>query len=610
VAVATYNTDLATITLCEAGETYEEFTGYTLGDNAAVETDWYLQGSACASDEANNKTGVGHSIGKDYGSNVTFSAGDCFFAWMMCMAGNAMDTFANGGYRVLIGAGIGDYNGWKVGGRDFGRNPYGGWTNVVVDPAFTPVDYTLGTPGAYRHFAVAFKMTSGISKGRPNCADAMRYGRGQLYIEYGQAAAYGTFTEMASANDGSAAQWGLFQAQGTGYLWKGLISLGTSTNAVDFRDSNANITIDDTPRTYAAFNKIEVNHVNSRVDWTGINITALNASGLSIGQFECIANADINWLTCGFVDMSTFIFQSNSTLLQVTWLRCALITGAGATFTGSKILESTVAADASAFNWNVATDPDGKLDDMAFSKGTNAHHAVEFGLLSPLTMTVKGWTTTGFNASNGQNDSTFHIKRTSGTVTINVVGGTGNFSYKTAGAAVVIVINPVTLEITVIDSITKAAIQSAAVFVKAANGTGPLPFEDSVTITRSGDVATVAHTAHGLDTGKKVEIKGAVQNEYNRIKTITVTGVDAYTYLVYGSPTTPATGTIKSTGVLISGDSDVSGQISDSRTFGTNQPYTGSVKKGSSAPVYVSASLTGTVDKDNGKDVTVPMISD
>ena len=53
MAVATYNTDLGDICLCESGDSFEEFTGYTLGDNADLEGDWYIQGSYCASDENN-----------------------------------------------------------------------------------------------------------------------------------------------------------------------------------------------------------------------------------------------------------------------------------------------------------------------------------------------------------------------------------------------------------------------------------------------------------------------------------------------------------------------------------------------------------------------------
>lgn len=612
MAAPTYTTDLTLINNGETG-TWVEMTGWAVGGAPQVNTtEWYIQGTGCVTQAMNNKTAL-ESAAFDNVSDLSgsFSAGDCFFMWHTCLAGVALATFANGGIRAIIGSGLGDFKAWKGGGSDYAPNPYGGWKNVAYDPTFT-ADYTVGSPGtAYRYFGSGILPVGGVQKGEMHCIDALRYGRGDLIIQFGDLSnGYATFIGAAAQNDSINNRWGLLQAIAGGYLWKGLISLGTTTNAVDMRTSNVNINVDDTPRTYVAFNRIEVVNVSSRVDWTNVKIVSLDPSGLSIGQFEMIANADINWSGCGFTGLSTFIFLSNATVLNTTWQSCSLVTGAGGVFTGSKVLESTVAADASAFNWNVATDPNGKLDDMTFSKGTNAHHAVEFGLLSPLTMTVKGWTTTGFNASNGQNDSTFHIKRTSGTVTINVVGGTGNFSYKSAGAIVVIVINPVTLEVTVIDSITKTAIQGASVFVKAADGTGPLPFEETVTISRVGDVATVSHTAHGLSTGHKVEIEGAVQNEYNRIKTITVTGVNAYTYPVYGSPATPATGTIKSTGVLISGDSDASGQISDSRTFGSNQSYTGSVKKGSSAPVYVGASLTGTVDKDNGKEVTVPMISD
>lgn len=422
MAVAIYNTDLSTITLCEAGETYEEFVGYALGDNAAVETDWYLQGSACASDEANNKTGVGHSIGKDYGSSVSFSAGDCFFAWMMCMAGNAVDTFVNGGYRVLIGPSTTNFDGWAVGGRDFGRNPYGGWTNVVVDPTHA-ADYTGGTggTGTYQHFGIAFKMTSGISKGRPNCADAMRYGRGDLYVEHGQAAAYGTFTAMATTNDASAAKWGLFQAEGTGYLWKGLMSLGTVANAVDFRDSNVNITIDNTPRTYTDFNKIEIVNASSNVEWTGVNITSLDASGLSIGCLEMMNDATFKVDNCVFTDMDTFIFDSNATLTNTTFRRCGQVNQEGADIDDCIFDNSTAAV-------SLLVDNLDNIDNCDFySDGSN--HAIE---LTPDhaggSYTLTGCTFTDYAAGDGStgnecifNDSTGHVNISVGTAQIPTI---------------------------------------------------------------------------------------------------------------------------------------------------------------------------------------------
>lgn len=64
-------------------------------------------------------------------------------------------------------------------------------------------------------------------------------------------------------------------------------------------------------------------------------------------------------------------------------------------------------------------------------------------------------------------------------------------------------------------------------------------------ITRVTTTATVTTTAnHLLVDGQQVTISGAVQTDYNITATVTVTGVNTFTYTVANSPTTPATGTI------------------------------------------------------------------
>lgn len=67
-----------------------------------------------------------------------------------------------------------------------------------------------------------------------------------------------------------------------------------------------------------------------------------------------------------------------------------------------------------------------------------------------------------------------------------------------------------------------------------------------LSITRSGDTATVITDGeHGLSSFVPVDIAGAVETEYNGAGiSVTVTGVDSFTYTVQGSPATPATGTI------------------------------------------------------------------
>jgi uncharacterized phage protein gp47/JayE len=64
-------------------------------------------------------------------------------------------------------------------------------------------------------------------------------------------------------------------------------------------------------------------------------------------------------------------------------------------------------------------------------------------------------------------------------------------------------------------------------------------------ITRNGQIATANSVAHGLVDGNYISPTGAVQAEYNVIeKRVIVIDADYFAYVVSGSPTTPATGTI------------------------------------------------------------------
>lgn len=63
-------------------------------------------------------------------------------------------------------------------------------------------------------------------------------------------------------------------------------------------------------------------------------------------------------------------------------------------------------------------------------------------------------------------------------------------------------------------------------------------------ITSAALLATVTTTApHGLVTGRRVVISGAVETEYNGEYAITKTGASTFTYTFAGSATSPATGT-------------------------------------------------------------------
>jgi len=176
------------------------------------------------------------------------------------------------------------------------------------------------------------------------------------------------------------------------------------------------------------------------------------------------------------------------------------------------------------------------------------------------------------------------------------------------GSGSVTIQNNVTVQVTVKTASEQTAIQNARVLVLASSG-GDLPFEDSVTIARSGSTATVTHTSHGLVDDMYVLIEGAVQNQYNGIKKITVTTVNAYTFSVSGSPDTPATGTITSTSVILQGYTDINGQISDTHNFTSSQPIAGRARKSSSGKFYLTTGISGTITA-SGYDSTLGMVED
>ena len=605
MAAPVYSTDMTDLLLDMPNTTGWTALGGGASGLTAPETDYFIQGSNCITKAAWASALKGMIY--DTGSGITVPTDGAVLMWVNHLTPNSTNTKANGGVRVIIGSSAAAYKHWYVAGSD--TNVFGGWTLGAVDPSVT-ADATTGSPSAtLQFFGALADMVGGPTKGSPFAIDAFRYGRCELRNEFGAVAdGFATFLGANNYGDDVTRRWGLLSLRNGAYYLSGLFVMGTVTNAVDFRDSNRTIFIRDHDRVAANFNGIEVRNASSNIVWTNIIMQALGT--VSIGRWITTNNATIALTGCSFTDMGTFSFDTGLTATETTWRRCGQITAPGSTIKNCLITGYTGAADTSALVWNVNLDPDGELDGTTWEKGTAAHHAIEFGTSSPTAMTLRGITATGFNAANGNNDSTFHVKRTSGDVTISIIGGTGNFSYKTAGANVTIVLDPVTTLITTRDQITNAVIASARVLVEAGDEAGDLPFEEVVTITRSGSVATVSHTAHGLVNNDKVAIREAIQQEYNGVFTISNVSANAYDYTVSGAPATPATGTIKATGVVLEGLTNGSGVISATRVFSVDQAVRGKARKSTASPLYKSSDFTDTVDNINGLTKIVALVRD
>jgi hypothetical protein len=188
--------------------------------------------------------------------------------------------------------------------------------------------------------------------------------------------------------------------------------------------------------------------------------------------------------------------------------------GAGIDFTLTPDTDNYT--ESSGLIWNTAADPNGELDGMEFDTLTTPMtHAIEFGTASPLTMTLTDCDF-GTNYSATEDGSvgneTFHFRRTSGTITLNLSGCTGNFGYKTDGATVNIE-QSVPVTYTFVDDDTDSPIEGLNVTL----GTGPglVDVIDNV-LTNASGVVSVSYTGTTPDTVEGFGQKGSEEPVYKR----------------------------------------------------------------------------------------------
>lgn len=209
------------------------------------------------------------------------------------------------------------------------------------------------------------------------------------------------------------------------------------------------------------------------------------------------------------------------------------------------------------------------------------------------------------------NTSDTHLNNGGTNIDISKSNGSNPTSQSnTGGGTITYVGSAVTLTVTA-QTGDGTVVEGVLVLVTASDGTGPFPFEETVTITNSGTTATVAHTAHGMASGDKVQFKGASLAANNGVFEITVTGVNGYTYTMLSTPGSNPTGTIKATFAALYGTSNASGIVTASRVYPSAQPVTGKGRKASgAAPFYKTAPINGTVSTTTGFVASAVMIPD
>lgn len=803
----------------------ESATGWT--DFSTLDTDIKVQGS-------NSISGVGRANNEDMyydnGSAAITAAGKVFRAWFNTVNLPYMGTLAGANpYELLF------YDGTTTTRRPvLGSDNYeGGWVYVFQD-----MDLVTTTNSWTANVTLANVQRWGWTTGHDsnaknviNCwADAFRYLDG-YYLTGGTSGDKVTIADVFTADMGGAtpSAYGIVQRSRGIYFGTGTLQIGNGATTTWFEmDGEVLQFIDTVGYMEISAGLYEISATGAGCDCV---INGCVIRGPSTGDSTRVyfdfsdTNHTLTFTGNLIVNGGTIVFASGQTVTGNIFDDCLQITHGGADMDGCRIQGYEGTAGTAALYYNVNADPSGEMDGMTFIKGTATTHAIELGPNTPSSITLNDWTVSGYNASNGQNDSVIY-NNSGKAITVNIAGNTGTISYRNGtGASTVIASDPATTTITVRDINDNSLIEGARVLLIAADGTGDLPYQESVTITRGSDtaiwderfegtgyeetwtigesvggsstlnedyatssltnppstwddqclriiqasgenanvgtaitaqdtiyfrmefslvssglaayestgmaflysggtplayilitpdnvgprlrlnnyasgsavpyyyditegdyyvvevfwdittdtwewrvngvsqdsgditdatrqsaqfntlyiggsssytftaaseividnvlispttwpsltgtsVATVSHTGHGLSTGDIAYIVGADQQEYNGAREITVTGANSYTYTVAGTPTTPATGTITSTGGLFNDLTNASGIVTDTRSWSNAQPFTGRVRKSSSSPYYGTTPLNGTISTTAGFSGTFYLIPD
>ena len=612
MTAASYATNIGTILAEFASTSGWSSIGTGGAGLTAPETDYYIQGNNCITKAAwaGATKGMIYDSGSDQGGSGTDGA---YVAWVTHTAPNSLAVTSSGGVQFIIGSSSSAYRHFYVEGSD--TLTFQGWKWVAVSEGAT-ADNTTGSPtaGVEQSFGFLWNLPSGgPTKGAPAAIDGIRFGRCDIVITNGTAPdAAASFDGVLSGLETAANRYGMLAQRNPGGAFEnsGLIQFGTTGTQVRFIDSGKAIVLREHPHVTANFNTWEVNNASSVVEMTNISVTSLGTT--SPGRFIVNNNATVTLAGCTFTGLNTFSFDTNTTCAS-TFTNCGQITHGGATMNDSTIQGYEGTANTSALLYNIAADPDGEMDGMTVEMGTTLTHGIEFGTSSPLTMTLRNVTMDGYSSTNNVNNSHFHVKRTAGTVTINLVGcntDAGSFSYRTDGATVNLVIDPVTFSVNVKD--TAGTNISGARVLAEVSATGAFPYQLPLDdLFQSGGTATATtESAHGLATNDYVVIRGGDSEPFNKVAQITVTGTLTFTYSVDSGASDPVSTLGSVTFAPISGTTDASGNISDSRTWSSSQAITGKVRKSTSSPYYKTATFAGTVNNLTGLSVNVQMISD
>ena len=388
--------------------------------------------------------------GIDYnGTSVNYTAAANRMWYVKCYVTDAFDLNTTWGVEVAMGSS--DAN------NDHRYNLAGSGANLTVYSAYpsqggyliTCIDPTIDTwreaengtldQTAVIWYAMGAQMINGNSKSENVALDAIDYGTGLTLLSGTGADPAGLYTDfVAEDQDLVTNRWGAAVGSGNNATLRGIMTVGAAGTATEFDDSASVVTFPDGYHSRGLF---------------GVLMDIGNASSILVDGALLIGEGTRNALDANDtrpdyeVQGTAGAYTFNGTIRNfrdVTFtsvcdvdgasIECHLLTQASANIFGGTIIKCNALASVACLQdptFGSTTD----LRDTTFIQ-TGAGHAIELDTATSYDFNDLFFE--GFNATNNQDDSMIDVTIGSGTVTINVDGGTAAISYRTAGATVVV----------------------------------------------------------------------------------------------------------------------------------------------------------------------------
>lgn len=591
----TVTTDLAFFVGATTGSSHcDSVTDWIFTGTGAADTVQFVQGTASLSTYSAASTTVRAWAFSCASTNVS---GTAIYFWFALGKVAWLSAKASGGLTIRIESSATDYLQWNVAGSD--TLPHNGFichcihTNVAADLS-----------GGTCNKAAITKVTITANGSFPGKAylwiDALRYG---TYLAV--TGTNCTLEDFITAETNVSNQWGVMSKIEGVYFAQGQIRIGLTTQSAitTFSDTNqvlifkASIVTDTfysiTSQGAAAYaTTLSFGSKSGTQGISGLFIKSASSSKRYTMSLTDTYLTTIGLYGCSFYAANTITlpsYNASKEVLNCNFSACA-----------------EVLADTCTIKYCNFISPVGRGTRIISS----SFNVTDCNYIScPHGVHCNFSTSATFNALKFSGN-TYDIEHSvAGTLIINCSNSSDPTTVDETGGGST-TINPLLVDVTITTkTVGGTVISDVRVLALAADG-GPMPSDITVTIINSDTTATVTHTAHGMVTNDKVQIKGASLLENNSVFTITKIDADSYSYTMDSAPGSSPTGTIKATYAALSGLTDVNGQITMSRSFSSDQPITGRARKSTSTPLYRTSPIQGTIDNTSGFSAIVIMIGD